>query len=95
MLQSINFRNPSLNNIDANICQTNSQVETTIRDYHPTSTPENKNKSLVKGGNGTLYSKNPANDYISRFADGFNDFLCCGSSTHFFKVFLEKDNSEM
>ena len=95
MLQSINFRNPSLNNIDANIYQTNSQVETTIRDYHPTSTPENKNKSLVKCDNGTLYPNNPANDHISRFADGCNDFLCCGSSTHFFKVFIEKDNFEM
>ena len=69
----------------------NSLVEKTIRDYYPIDTPDNVNKPFVKRSNSKIYSKNSANDYVSRFADGFNDCLGCGSSICLFQFFLEKD----
>ena len=95
MLQSINSQNPSFNNIEENMHQMNSLVEKTIRDYYPIDTPDNVNRPLVKIIDSEIYSKNSANDYVSRFTDGVNDCLGCGSSIYFFQFCLEKDILEM
>ena len=62
------------------------QVDKTIQ------TEINKERSLVKGRDGRLYPKNPMNDYISQYADGFNGCLGCGSTDHRFRECTRRNN---
>ena len=39
----------------------------------------------MKGRDGRLYPKNPMNDYIIQYADGFKECLGCGSTNHLFR----------
>ena len=39
----------------------------------------------MKGRDSRLYPKNPMNDYIIQYADGFNECLGCGSTNHLFR----------
>ena len=55
LLQLINSRNPSLNNIEAKIHQMKYQAKTTIRHHHSTNIPENKDKPSVKSSDRKLY----------------------------------------
>ena len=71
-----------------------SQVEITMRTYHPSSELSKNNRPLVKGTDGKLYSKIPINNYVSRFADGFSGYLCCGSTSHLFRNYPNKANNE-
>ena len=56
-----------------------SQAEQTIQ------TKINRERPLVKGRDCRMYPKNPMNDYISQYADGFNRCLGCGSTDHHFR----------
>ena len=58
ILNSVSSRNAGINPMY-------SQAESTIRSHIPPSTQTQPLKSLVKGTDGKLYSKNPINNYVS------------------------------
>ena len=85
----VTFRNnrPSFNNFqtDANCHYKNSFAEQTIRDTIT------KDRPLVKGKDGIIYSLNPPNNYASQFADGFDSCLGYGSTQHWFRTCPRRD----
>ena len=72
-----------------------SQVESTIHSHIPPSTHTQTLRSLVKGTDGKLYPKNPINNYVSRFVDGFSGCLGCGLVFHSFRVCPVKDSKNL
>ena len=49
-------------------------------------------RPLVTKPNGLIYLKNPCNEYISKWPDGFSDFLACGSTNHRFASCSKREN---
>ena len=94
LLNSIKSRNPSLDNLQANLHQMNSYVETTIWCYPPSRDTVDANIPLIKGSDGNYYPKYPVNDYASRYTNVFNDCLEYVSLNHLYKIYPDKDNSE-
>ena len=88
ILNSVSSRNVEINPMY-------SQAESTIRSHLPPSTQTQPLKPLVNGTDGKLYPKNPINNYVSRFFDGFSGCLGCGSVSHLFWVCPDKDGKEM
>ena len=65
MLHFIQSRNPSLDNLQANLHQMNSHADTTIGGHHPSGGAVDVNRSFVKGSSIIFYPKNLTNVYVS------------------------------
>lgn len=50
-------------------------------------------RPLVAKSDGKNYQTNPTNGYISHWTDGFLGHLACGSTTHRFAAFPQKDDA--
>ena len=81
--------------MEADLNQMHSQAEKTIRENHPPDNTLQDYIPLVTGNDGNVYSKNPHNNYASRFADGFLGHLSCGSVDHLFRTFPDKATNDM